>query len=146
LRPTEVRRRILEDHGKLRAQLDALVPLAQRFERGDEQQAERLREGALALYETFASHLLHEESTLEPALRARGPEGERLAERLAHEHREQRALLQYLTTRLKEHPQPTLLVAREVHNFAEYLRQDMSHEEATLLSAAALPEGDARGA
>jgi hypothetical protein len=91
----------------------------------------------MALYETFSAHLLHEESALEPALRLRGEEGARLAERLAHEHRE---LLQYLTSRLRESPYPTLLVAREVRNFAEYLRNDMAHEESTLLSAAALPE------
>ena len=94
----------------------------------------------MALYETFAAHLLHEENTLEPALRARGAEGAKFAERLAHEHREQRALLAYLVSRLEEHPVPTLLVAREVRSFAEYLHHDMAHEESTLLSAAALPD------
>jgi hypothetical protein len=78
--PAEIRRRILAEHGKLRAMLDALVPLAQRFERGEDVDAKWLREEALALYETFAAHLLHEESTLEPALRARGADGERLAD------------------------------------------------------------------
>jgi hemerythrin-like domain-containing protein len=140
VKPSEVRRRILEDHGRLRSMLDALVPLAQRFERGGQGEGTSLRENALALYETFAAHLRHEESTLEPALRARGAEGARLADRLGHEHREQRALLQYLVSRLEDNPVPTLLVAREVQNFAEYLRHDMNHEEATLLSAAALPD------
>jgi iron-sulfur cluster repair protein YtfE (RIC family) len=122
--------------------LDALVPLAQRFERGGESDGAKLRAEALALYETFAAHLLHEESTLEPALRARGADGSRLADRLAHEHKEQRALLQYLVGRLADNPRPTLLVAREVQNFAEYLRNDMIHEESTLLTAAALPDAD----
>lgn len=140
MRPAEVRGRILEEHRKLRAQLDAIVPLTTRFERGDTEAGSRLREDALALYETFAAHLLHEESTLEPALRARGADGVRLAERLAHEHREQRALLDYLVSRLRDHPVPTLLVAREVRSFAEYLHQDMAHEESTLLSAALLPD------
>jgi hypothetical protein len=49
-------------------------------------------------------------------------------------------LLQYLVSRLKGSPRPTLLVAREVQNFAEYLRHDMNHEEATLLTAASLPD------
>ena len=35
MQPAEVRRRILEEHRKLRAMLDALEPLAQRFERGE---------------------------------------------------------------------------------------------------------------
>ena len=119
--------------------LDALVPMAKRFESGDPADGARLRDEAMALYETFAAHLVHEENTLEPALRARGAEGERLASRLAHEHREQRELLTYLVSRLKANPRPTLLVAREVRNFAEYLQGDMAHEESTLLSAAALP-------
>jgi hemerythrin-like domain-containing protein len=138
---SEVRRRILEEHGALRAALDALVPVAERFERDDEKAGPELREGALALYELFAAHLEHEENALEPALRGRGADGGRLADRLSHEHREQRALLSYLTRRLQARPTPTLLVAREVRHFAEYLRLDMAHEEATLLSAAALGEG-----
>jgi len=140
VKPAEVRRRILEEHRKLRVMLDALVPLATRFERGDSADGAKLRADALALYETFAAHLLHEEKTLEPALRARGADGAKLAERLAHEHREQRALLAYLVSRLEDHPVPTLLVAREVKSFAEYLHHDMAHEESTLLSAAALPD------
>ena len=49
-------------------------------------------------------------------------------------------MLSYLTSRLRDSPHPTLLVAREVRNFAEYLQNDMAHEESTLLSAAALPD------
>jgi hemerythrin-like domain-containing protein len=140
MQPAAVRKRILEEHRKLRALLDALVPLAARFEHGDVTVGSQLRDDAMALYETFAAHLLHEENSLEPALRARGAEGARFAERLAHEHREQRALLAYLVARLQEHPVPTLLVAREVRSFAEYLHHDMAHEESTLLGAAALPD------
>jgi hypothetical protein len=43
--------------------------------------------------------------------------------------------------RLERQPQPTLNVAREDRHFSEYLRLDMAHEETTLLSAAALPDG-----
>jgi hypothetical protein len=45
-----------------------------------------------------------------------------------------------LVSRLEDRPVPTLLVAREVRSFAEYLHYDMAHEESTLLSAAALPD------
>lgn len=138
MNPAQVRQRILEEHARLRAMLAELVPMAERFERGDGAIADALQEQAMALYESFAAHLLHEENTLEPALRARGTEGQRLAERLAHEHREQRELLAYLVARLRDQPRPTLLVAREIVHFAEYLRLDMAHEESTLLTAAAL--------
>jgi hemerythrin-like domain-containing protein len=140
VKPAEIRRRILAEHRNLRAMLDVVEPLTQRFERGEDAEAKELREEALSLYETFAAHLLHEEATLEPALRAQGKDGERLADRLAHEHHEQRELLSYLVSRLKANRRPTLLMAREVRNFAEYLRNDMAHEESTLLSAAALPD------
>lgn len=136
--PMAVRTKILEEHGRLRAMLAELVPLAERFERGDTAVAPSLREQALGLYESFAAHLRHEESSLEPALRTRGAEGVRLADRLAHEHREQRELLAYLVARLRDQPHPTLLLAREIVHFAEYLRLDMAHEESTLLTAAAL--------
>jgi hemerythrin-like domain-containing protein len=140
VKPAEIRRRILAEHRNLRAMLDVVEPLTQRFERGEDAEAKELREETLSLYETFAAHLLHEEATLEPALRAQGKDGERLADRLAHEHHEQRELLSYLVSRLKANRRPTLLMAREVRNFAEYLRNDMAHEESTLLSAAALPD------
>jgi hemerythrin-like domain-containing protein len=132
----EMRRRILDEHGSLRALLDQIEPLADGFEKSGPMGAASLRDAALGLYESFATHLRNEEATLEPALRARGAEGARLAERLVHEHREQRELLTYLLGRLADNRHPTLLVAREVRNFVEYLRLDMAHEEATLLSVA----------
>lgn len=136
--PAEVRQCILEEHRKLRARLAAIAPLADRFEGGDAEVGPSLRDAALALYEALAAHLLLEERTLEPALRRGTAEGMRLAERLAHEHREQRELLAYLVNRLQQHQAPTLLVAREVRHFVEYLHLDMAYEEETLLAAAAL--------
>ena len=133
----ELRRRILAEHEKLRGMLDALTELS---EGGDETVGATLREEAHALYEAFAAHLLHEEHTLEPALRRAGAAGAQLAEELAREHCEQRELLVYLVSRLEKHPHPTLLVAREVRSFIESVRLDMAHEETTLLSTVALPE------
>jgi hemerythrin-like domain-containing protein len=138
VQPAEIRRKILDDHAHLRAMLDALQPVAERFERGDPTDGAKLRAEALAVYEFLAEHLRHEERTLEPALRARGASGIRLADRLAHEHHEQRELLSYLLSRLRDDLRPSLLLARELRNFAEYLRLDMAHEESTLLSTAAL--------
>lgn len=140
MNPGEVRRRITEEHARLREMLDSLAPLAERFERGDESVATEMRAAALALYECFAAHLTEEENALGPALRARGAEGHRLADRLRHEHKEQQELLQYLLGRLRDNLNPTLLVAREVRHFVEYVRLDMAHEESTLLTVAMLPD------
>jgi hemerythrin-like domain-containing protein len=130
----EVRRRILDDHVVLRGLLDEIEPLALEFERGGSAQGERLRDEALRLYERFAAHLDLEDRLLAPALRAAGAEGKRHAERLGHEHREQRELLRYLIGRLSQDRAPTTLVAREVHHFVNLIRLDMEHEEKTLLT------------
>jgi iron-sulfur cluster repair protein YtfE (RIC family) len=138
--PGDVRKRILDQHARLREMLDELAPLATRFEEGEGTVGARLRQAALALYESFDAHLRDEERTLEPALRARGAEGCRMADRLRREHHEQDELLGYLLSRLGDNLNPTLLVAREVRHFIEYLRLDMAYEESTLLTAALLPD------
>jgi iron-sulfur cluster repair protein YtfE (RIC family) len=144
MEPAEVRERIRTDHERLREALDALAWLAERFEAGDRDAGPELRDAALALYEHFAAHLSLEETLLEPALRGQGSEGCRLADRLAHEHHEQRELLGYLVGRLRSNLTPTRLVAREVRHFVEYVRLDMAHEESTLLTPAVLPGMPAR--
>ncbi len=140
MKPAEIRERIIEQHDRLRQRLDQVALLAERFEQGDATAAVPLRDEAATLYESFETHLLHEEAALLPLLRARGEEGHRLAACLEHEHREQRALLTYLMGRLRRNPVPTLLVAREVRNFIEYVRLDMEHEESKLLTDATLSD------
>jgi hemerythrin-like domain-containing protein len=135
VRSSDVRKLILEEHADLRRRLDEIEPLTLRFEKGDAAAGADLRERALALYERFSAHLELEERSLVPVLREAGHDGERRAEHLAHEHHEQRELLRYLVGRLGAQPRPTLLVARELSSFAEYLRLDMRHEEETLLTA-----------
>jgi hemerythrin-like domain-containing protein len=129
----EVRERILQEHAELRGMLDEVHSLAERFEGGDAQVSQTLRERGLRLYERFAAHLDLEDRLLAPALRKAGGPGPERAERLAREHREQRELLDYLMERLLKHPAPTLLVARELHHFVSYVRLDMDYEEETLL-------------
>lgn len=138
MRAEEIRRKVLDDHTELRGMLDQIRPLVDRFEKGDTDVGSELRERALALYARFESHLELEDRFLAPALRAGGPAGNRHADHLAHEHQEQRELLSYLLGRLEQYTRPTLLVARELRNFSEYLRLDMQHEEETLLDDAAL--------
>jgi hemerythrin-like domain-containing protein len=81
----------------------------------------------------FAAHITLEDATLVPALEELGEEGKQLGERLAHEHQEQRELLKYLLTRLERDGWPSMLIARELGSFVEYVRQDMTHEEETIL-------------
>lgn len=129
----QVRRKILDDHTQLRSRLDEIDELTARFEKGGAEVGKELRELGIALFETFASHLAFEDAQLVPRLRGIPSRGPDLAERLAREHREQRELLRYLLDRLREQARPTTLVARELGSFSIYLRDDMSHEESTLL-------------
>jgi hemerythrin-like domain-containing protein len=130
---SEIRERVCADHSTLRVMLDEIEQLSQRFERGDDGVGDSLREHGVALYQCFAAHLAMEDAILVPALRDSGVEGERAATRLGHEHHEQRELIGYLLGRLDKQRAPTLLVARELRNFAEYLRLDMEHEETNVL-------------
>jgi enoyl-CoA hydratase/carnithine racemase len=134
---SDLRREIVEQHRALRERFDAIDQLAADFLAGDESVGGDLRERGLALYEVFAAHLRFEDEQLKPALEAAGAEGRRRAERLTHEHRDQRELLEFLSRRLGRDAAPSQLVARELANFVEYLRRDMAHEEGALLDAAA---------
>ena len=132
----DVRSEILRQHQELRGLLPRVETLAEQFERSEGEApdlARELREAGLALYEKFGEHLDSEQELLEPALQRAGERGQRLLRRLEHEHREQRELLGYLLSRLRERPEPTILLSRQLHNFANYLRLEMEHEEKTLL-------------
>jgi hemerythrin-like domain-containing protein len=133
MKASEVRKQVLEDHTALRGMLDEIEQLADEFEHGNAEVEKTLRDRGLALYERFSTHLDLEDSTLAQALRSFAPSGEELADRLAREHEEQRELLRFLIRRLEEQSRPTILVARELRNFAGYLRYDMDHEEQTML-------------
>lgn len=134
---SEVRREILVQHAELRKMLSEVEELAQRFEEADGEDpelAQALHEQGLALYEKFGRHLDREQELLSPALQAAGDRGERLLNRLHHEHHEQRELLKFLLGRLRQYPRPTIVIARELQNFGGFLRFEMTHEEESLLS------------
>jgi len=129
----DARTRVLAEHARLRQLLDELVAQIERFETGSREVGAEMRAQGIAFFEVFAAHISLEDATLVPALRELGEEGKQLAERLAHEHQEQRELLKYLLKRLENDGRPSMLIARELGSFAEYVRQDMTHEEETIL-------------
>jgi len=137
----EIVERILADHERLRELLDGVEALAGRAAQGDEAAAKDLPERGLGLYEAFAAHLRLEDSLLVPALQAAGPDGPVRAARLEAEHREQRELLHFLASRLREAGRPTLLVRRELQLFVEVVRDDMAHEEDAILDEGVLGRG-----
>jgi hemerythrin-like domain-containing protein len=133
MRPSEIRERILGEHDALRDMVSALVDRARHFDPNRAEAAMELRAAGFECFETFAAHLQTEDGLLIPVLETIADGGPAMAERLRREHREQRELLEFLVRRLEDNARPTSLVVSELHNFAEYLRLDMSHEEATIL-------------
>jgi hemerythrin-like domain-containing protein len=129
----ETRSRILDDHARLRGMLDGLERLIERFDAGGREVGQELRGRGVELFEVFAAHIQLEDAALVPALRGLGESGKARAERLAHEHEEQRELIRYLLDRLGDDHRPSLVVARELQAFVQYVRQDMAHEEEAIL-------------
>jgi hemerythrin-like domain-containing protein len=129
----QTRSRILEDHVRLRGMLDELERTIDRFETGGREVGRELRAHGVELFEVFAAHIQLEDATLVPALSALGESGKHRAERLAHEHAEQRELIEFLLKRLADDHRPSLVVARELQAFVQYVRQDMAHEDEMLM-------------
>lgn len=126
--------RILDEHARLRGMLDALERTLDRFEAGGREVGRELRAQGVELFEVFAAHIHLEDAALVPALSGLGESGKIRAERLVHEHQEQRELIEFLLARLADDHRPSLVVARELRAFVEYVRQDMAHEEEMLRS------------
>ncbi len=142
---SEIRNEIIGQHDELRDMLGEIEILAECFGKLTENDVDlghELRDRGLVLYDKFSAHLDYEQMLLEPLLRKLSPAGERLANRLRNEHHEQRELLKYLMDRLKQQPEPTIFIARELQHFAGFLRYEMAHEEETLLSPLVLKDRD----
>lgn len=128
---------IRREHDELRVLLQDCEGRLEMFRRdaGEEQAeaGEALRAQGEQLYTRFAAHIDNEQELLEPVLTHQGGTGSLRARRLRREHDEQRQLLDFLLGRLRQQARPTTLIARELQAFVDYLREDMAHEEETLL-------------
>ncbi len=133
MRPSEVRQRILNDHQVIKIMVSEVRDLALRIQVGEEHLSGRLRERARILYQHFCRHIDLEDVILVGALRDADAWGEERAEELRNEHREQREVLTYLLDRLLDRTQPQILTVVDLLNFTAWLRDDMRHEEETIL-------------
>ena len=80
------------------------------------------------------------------AMRSAGADGADRAATPCREHAEQRALLEYVLERLRDLQRPSVVLGRELRNFAELLRDEMEYEESTVLPYLELPgASSARG-
>lgn len=132
MRPSQVRRRVLEDHANLRNLLAELDALARETLSG-EQLLGPLRERAEALLARLAEHMRWEDRYLSQALCEADAWGRERAGVLEREHREQRAFLRDAVERLRDEERPAPMLARELADLVERLRRDMQEEEQDLL-------------
>lgn len=137
--PRNIRRSVEEDHAELRVIAGAVEEVASQVVRGEGRSVGALRERGLELHERLCRHLDLEDRILLPAVEAAGSDGPQRAESLRREHAEQRALLEYILERLEDIARPSLVLGRELQNFAELLRDDIEYEESTILPYLDLP-------
>ena len=133
MRASEVRQRILDDHQLIAIMVSEIRDLALRLEAGEKELAGKLRERGQILFDRFCQHIDLEDTILIDALREADAWGKERADELENEHQEQREVLTYLLARLLDPTQPEILMVHDLLNFTEWLREDMKHEEETLL-------------
>jgi iron-sulfur cluster repair protein YtfE (RIC family) len=136
MKPSEIRTRLLEDHEGLRADLDRLGALVQRLRdrEGETRKLGAVRRDARSLLEKLRAHMSWEETELLPALRDSDAWGSERAKRLISDHREQRALLDFILVRLLDATRPAALVLADVDALIAFLLADMQEEETDLAS------------
>jgi iron-sulfur cluster repair protein YtfE (RIC family) len=133
MQPSEVRRRVLADHERLRRDLERLEGLANEILQGLSGPVGTLRVDAEGLLARLRAHMHWEESYLLPALRGADAWGMERAEQLARDHREQSELLDFVVMRLRDATRPAAIVAGDVCDLVAMLREDMREEEQELL-------------
>jgi iron-sulfur cluster repair protein YtfE (RIC family) len=133
MRPSQVRRRILDDHTALRRRLEEIEELAKGVAADERHHVGGLRARAEELLRVLSEHMYWEDRHLAPALEdadAWGPERARLLEQ---DHRDQRSFLADVVERLQDQQQPPPLLATKLLDLVGRLRADMEEEEGFFL-------------
>jgi len=130
--PSEVRRRVLDDHAELRERIDRLEKRALGTQLTGTGLMPLCRE-AEALFDQLGRHMRWEELHLRPALLDADAWGEERAALLEADHREQREVLARAMCRLRRDALPAERVAGHVLGLLSWLSEDMAREEELLL-------------
>lgn len=133
MQPSEVRRRILDDHEFLRVMLVGLEATAQRVLEGEGSLLGPLRLEGEALLSRLAEHMHWEDVSLRPALLEADAWGEARAEKLDQDHEEQREMLAFVLGSIRDQSRPRDVIARTLLDLVRLLREDMDDEEQVLL-------------
>lgn len=134
LRPSEVRRLVLEDHARLRIRLRDLRAAAEWAGTGDPSRGAELLREAERFAELFFRHLEMEEAQLVPLLRTIDAWGNERADLVLREHREQRLPLLGFVEELRDPRQGLARLARETLALISRIEAEILHEDETVLS------------
>ena len=135
MKPSEVRARFLEDHVVIRDMLISLESLARQVLEEQHSRWTPLREEAELLLVHLQEHMRWEDVHLSAALMAGDRDAQQRAQVLKEEHVEQRELLGHAVERMRDPERPDTLVAENVIDLIELLRDDIRDEEENLLDA-----------
>ena len=135
------RRGILSQHQRIRELLTKAHAVAEAALDGAAPSEDAVASAIGDIRSTMEVHLTFEEAVLLPLLRVDLPVGPARADRLLHEHGEQRATLAGLHREAVAHPQlPTL--AAKLAFLTTWLLADMAEEERSLLNPDVVRDGD----
>ena len=138
----EIRRKVRADHDTIRAMLLRLEQLAGQVLHGERHLVGILRDEAETLLTELLAHIRWEDEHLRPTLVDADTAGGPRVEKLDHEHREQRELLRYALDGLEDQSRPPQVIARNLIDLVQLVRDDMDDEEKILLEEPSLQDGD----
>ncbi|MCB9789008.1 MAG: hemerythrin domain-containing protein [Deltaproteobacteria bacterium] len=129
----EIRRRVLDDHGALRDEMEGLAELVKRAGAAEGRLPEDLVDAARTFAEQVRAHLEYEEQVLIPALRESTNWGKVNTGDVRRYHGEQEASLARLAPLLEDAAVGLPRFVAALRGVMELVVEDMKHEEADLL-------------
>ena len=126
LRPSKVRRIVLDEHKEIRKQMTEIERLAVAKD------LVGLSHAVLVFQKTFKAHLLHEEAILWPILEAVDSWGPVRIEKMSKEHQEQRQMIENLSNLKKAGSVNDMI--KVIRDLMVILTADMTAEESEFLN------------
>ena len=131
--PSELRERILADHGHLRRALADLEKLSHDAPARGAAGREELRGAGERFLLQLERHMQHEDDFLLPVLRTIDAWGPERARHVEQEHREQREQMRQYLDALRQRTAGRAQLATLLLDLSEWLKRDMAEEEETTL-------------
>ncbi len=133
MRPSEVRKHVLDDHRELRHRAIVLEGICKRIQNGDLSALGELKPRAERLLFKLTNHMRWEDQYLLPVLLEADAWGRERGDILTRDHEEQREVLGHITESVDDEKLAASVLAAKLANFVELLLADMLEEESLLL-------------